>query len=382
MKRIACALICLFATLTVAVKSSAASAVSYAYVAYPTELAAYSVAANGQVTQLPGSPYAGIALNHLSVSGNYLFGPGHDNVHVYAYKRNADGTIDPKPVDVVNAKSHRNCSGLWSSQVSHDGTSLYVLQSGCQQEGDSLGLYIQTYRINEGGTLEFLSGIIDPFDNGTTAEKVSQLYFLADDTFAYQFSCQVINREFQGTYAVFERQSNGELVFHSAEIDNPDFGESAVCSATTDEANNVAGVEVNYQSPGTTPEFNSAKVTSFSSDANGDLTNENGFNVRTLSLPNGQVSAMSVSPDGKLLAVGGLGFQLFHWNGSAPVAYYSGVIQPSKQFSEFGWDTSNHLFALSTDGLRVYDATSSSYAEAPGSPIEKANATSMIVVAK
>jgi hypothetical protein len=82
-----------------------------------------------------------------------------------------------------------------------------------------------------------------------------------------------------------------------------------------------------------------------------------------------------------LLAVGGdNGFQLFHFNGALPITHYSSVLQPNNQFKEFGWDKSNHLFAVSADGLRVYNITPLAYSEAPGSPIPIPGAASVIVV--
>jgi hypothetical protein len=169
------------------------------------------------------------------------------------------------------------------------------------------------------------------------------------------------------------------LNFHSTEFDYPDFASHFCLNfLATDDFNNAAVELLAYNCCYT---FDQAKIASFSADANGDMSSANGFNVRTLSLQDGEVSAMSISPSGKLLAVGGPhGFQLFHFNGAAPPGYYSQVLQPNNQFEEFGWDKSDHLFALSTDGLRVYNITPSAYSEAPGSPLEIPGASSVIVV--
>ena len=54
--------------------------------------------------------------------------------------------------------------------------------------------------------------------------------------------------------------------------------------------------------------------------------------------------AASISPTGQLLAVGGgSAFQLFHFNGSAPVTKFSPAIAAGDNLLEFGWDRSNHL---------------------------------------
>jgi hypothetical protein len=56
------------------------------------------------------------------------------------------------------------------------------------------------------------------------------------------------------------------------------------------------------------------------------------------------------------------------------------VFHSSEQFIEFGWDKSNHLYALSQNALHVYDATSTSVKEAPGSPYSIPEASSVIVL--
>jgi hypothetical protein len=92
-----------------------------------------------------------------------------------------------------------------------------------------------------------------------------------------------------------------------------------------------------------------------------------------------RVSTQGCSP---LLAVGGSGFQIFHFNGSRPVTHYTGVLQPSENFERFGWDGDNHLYALSSGELYVYTVTSTSIEEASGSPYSIPEASSVIVLSK
>jgi hypothetical protein len=89
----------------------------------------------------------------------------------------------------------------------------------------------------------------------------------------------------------------------------------------------------------------------------------------------------SISPTGKLLAVGGgYAFQLFHFNGSEPVTKFSPAIAVDDNLLEFGWDKSNHLYSLSGSSLFVYTVTPTSIEQAPGSPISIPTAASVIVV--
>jgi len=53
-----------------------------------------------------------------------------------------------------------------------------------------------------------------------------------------------------------------------------------------------------------------------------------------------------MSPSGKLLAVGGYGLKVFHFNGAAPITPYSNVLTTAA-ITELHWDNNNHLYALS-----------------------------------
>jgi len=91
----------------------------------------------------------------------------------------------------------------------------------------------------------------------------------------------------------------------------------------------------------------------------------------------------SISPTGNLLAVGGgSAFQLFHFNGSAPVTKFSPAIAAGDNLLEFGWDNNNHLYSLTGTALLVYTVTPTSIEQAPGSPISIPGAGSVIVVAE
>jgi len=94
---------------------------------------------------------------------------------------------------------------------------------------------------------------------------------------------------------------------------------------------------------------------------------------------------MSISPSGKLLAVGGKnGFEIFHFNGPDPITHYTGVLQANDNFEEFGWDSDNHLYALSVGPsnyqLRVYTVTPTSFTENPGSPLAVSGTASSLIV--
>ena len=55
------------------------SPVAYVYVARPTHLDGFAASSTGRLHPVPGSPFSGIAVSHLSVTDKFLFGAGGDN---------------------------------------------------------------------------------------------------------------------------------------------------------------------------------------------------------------------------------------------------------------------------------------------------------------
>lgn len=355
--------------------------VAYVYVATPTYAVGYSVAPNGRLTPVPGSPYTDIALSHMSVNKNFLFGSGQDQENLYSYRMHADGSLTS--VDTYNVGGYDDCLKIGPTQVDRTGKTLYLSQFGCPGADNNLTSdNFQAWKINGDGTLQFLgndlmnSSLMDAF-------QTSPLYFVGNNSYGFQLGC--ISYNYDGNLAVYKRESGGTLGPYLGYLENlqqpaPPAGERYCGNfLATDDANHAA-VDLLISTDADGYGANQSVVASYTADASGNLTTlatsetmpEVGF---------GMVTAMSISPAGNLLAVGGNnGFRLFHFNGALPITHYSSVLQPNNQFKEFGWDKSNHLFAASADGLRVYNITPLGYSEAPGSPVPIAGATSVIVV--
>jgi hypothetical protein len=92
---------------------------------------------------------------------------------------------------------------------------------------------------------------------------------------------------------------------------------------------------------------------------------------------------MRTSPSGKLLAVGGSGLEIFHFNGGSPLTKYKTLLT-TDSIGQILWDDDNHMYALGSDTkgtgkLWVYTVTLTSVAEAPGSPYSITNAEGMVV---
>ena len=205
----------------------------------------------------------------------------------------------------------------------------------------------------------------------------SPLYFLSNNRYAYDLAR--VTSPSSGNYiASWRRTSLGDLVFNQFEINYPAFAEH-YCAAflATDNFELVS-----YTTDvGVTYNFQDARIDSFTAVSEGNLRSTNGLNAPVVALKNGDVTAMSISLTGNLLAMRGhYGFQIFRFNGANPVKHYSSVLQPNNQFLDFGWDSHSYLYALSTDGIRLYNLNTTAYSEAPGSPVSISNPTSVIVV--
>jgi hypothetical protein len=343
--------------------------VARAYFSTPTSVIGYAVAANGRVTSLPGSPYPNHAVTHLSYAHGFLFGPGIDNAHVYTYGIASNGSI--RQVASLDTSAYSQCEEMTTSQVDRTGTWLYVSQYACPGDQEGVDGNVMNFKIGSDGSVQFLGNTPSPAENGFA---LSPLYFLSSNAISYQVGCYGSAPYFNA----FQRESTGMLQPTSVSLDADGGVHSCVERVATDGTGHVA---LNFRefSRWVNPNDWTEKASSillYSADAQGSLHGISG--VDTLM---NDVTAMSISPGNDLLAAGGLeGFQIFHYNPTSSITHYSNVLQPKNNFVEFGWDKSNHLYALSTDGLRVYNITSAVYTESPGSPVSISGASSIIVL--
>jgi hypothetical protein len=126
-----------------------------------------------------------------------------------------------------------------------------------------------------------------------------------------------------------------------------------------------------------------ASLAVYTADSSGNLgTNSTYENMVTAEV--GNVYAMSASPAGNLLAVGGsAGLQVFFLNGSNPITAFTGFIA-EHNISQVFWDNYNHLYAISfaSGRLYVFTVTHTGYKQAPGSPHFLANPLALTVLSK
>jgi hypothetical protein len=86
-------------------------------------------------------------------------------------------------------------------------------------------------------------------------------------------------------------------------------------------------------------------------------------------MPQTTVGGMiEMSPSGKFLAAGGLGLQVFHFNGADPITPFTGLLTHD-QIDQMAWDNDNNLYAISQSAnkLSVFTVTAANAGPAAGS---------------
>lgn len=350
------------------------STVAYVYVSRPTHIDGFAVAKSGKLTPVPGSPFAHIRVFHLSTNKKFLIGTGSDGQHLYVFRIEANGSLTPASTTDLSSYEGPGCTvDFDDAAMDYAGVTYYVPRS-CG-DGDSW----QVFHIEANGNLHFIG-------NTTPQNGIGILRFLGNDKYAYEtgfYGCATAESDETFT-AAYKRESDGFLTFLGNDyVPMPPQAGATNYFCTNGESagdptDHLAVPVQNYgddEGP-----IDRIDIATYTADAQGKLTTQStAFNMAETS----QLllaDAASISPTGKLLALGGTGFEVFHFNGGGQATRFTGLLQPNSLFGEFGWDKDNHLFALTYYGLFVYNATPSRVEEAPGSPYSIDEASSVIVV--
>jgi len=357
------------------------SPVARVYVTRPTHVDVFNVSSSGKLTPAPGSPLSNIDLSHMSVNSKFLFGASDDGVHIITYSIASNGAL--KQVASIDAiqysgetDGYEDCSPVGPTLIDHTGVTVYNYQGQCDDTP-----WTQSFKIDENGSLQFMNRV-------PTTEDLSEseTVILGNNEYAYSFGSSYDN---PGTESfIYKRDSDGTLNEVGSTVTFPKpknagdvYNNDPV--AATDSTNHLV-LPIYEVNPNTSDDAGPYGLVSFTADSEGNLKTTNTLSQMPEPELGGELAAMSISPSGKLLAVGAgalntKGFQVFHFNGADPVTKYTGVLHSSEYFLEFGWDKANHLFALSSSALHIYDATPTSIKEESGSPISIPEASSVIV---
>jgi hypothetical protein len=358
--------------------AASSSPVAYVYVSRPTHVDGFAASSTGKLTPVPGSPFSGISVFHMSVTQKFLIGAGDDFQTIYTYSIASNGSL--RSVASLDATKYAMPGCCYGPQaVDFTGSTFYNSTANT-----NVGSFQETFKIESNGDLQFIGNT--ETDGTFDIKQVfpTGISFLGNNKFAYQTGCNRDDLAASAT-AGFKRESSGLLQPLGAmrELPKGNGGEIFCPTAlATDPSDHLAMVLTPWF--GGIPDGSNV-LASYTADSHGNLSTKSTIeNMATIGLGGFPVGPMSISASGKLLAIGvqygSGGFQVFHFNGSDPITKYTGLLNSGETFVEFGWDKDNHLYALSFNRLHVYSATSTSIKEEPGSPYSIPEASSVIVL--
>jgi hypothetical protein len=346
--------------------------VSSEYSGTTNRVVGYAANANGELTKIPGSPWAD-NLSYLAATGSLLFGstniPTDNGKNIFSYCVESNGALKYLGANnIQHTASENNCNVADDLALDHTGSFLYVYvdEAGC----DSQFAY-QSFAIKKStGKLDYL-GVTLP----SAFTLGHPLTILADNTYAYASGNGSEDAEICG----YKKSSNGNLV------DLNSYGGSPICNTAFPGTQGQPSGSSGYAGIVTADPTNHLAMNVVYFDENGAITNK----IATLAIntANGSqstkstysnmpesdvvyVNSVKMSPSGKLLAVGGSnGLQIFNFNSSGQATVNTGLVSRANIKAMY-WDNHNHLYAISSvdNALHVFTVIASSATEAAGSP--------------
>lgn len=365
---------------------ASAQTVAHVYVGSGSHILAFSAASNGKLTPVPGSPF-NYNLSLMGSNSHYLFGFEPSSVVIDSFSMAANGALHKAATTNTQAYEPSTCDPLtyWNGQglrIDHSGQNLY---NAAIPEDLYCYSKFQSYKINNtDGKLTFLGDTDKIFFGGP------QLYMLGNNQFAYSPNCAAaFGNGPSPDVTVFQRLSSGELItsksgvaipaapLDTSNTDGSNSGYYCPITMATDPTNHAAMTLWAYD-PDDNGAYGPVVVATFTADAKGNLTTTSTYkNMAVSETGRGGSGGMRMSPSGKLLAIGGSGLEIFHFNGGNPVTKFKTLL-PGFNVAQILWDNTNHLYVTGTTSggagkLYVYTVTPTSVTEAPGSPYSVTN---------
>jgi hypothetical protein len=367
--------------------------VAHVYVASTDQVYAFSAAADGRLTPVPGSPFSA-SLSWIAANSHYLFGTEADGTTIASFSMASDGALKVvatiNTADFYQGRYGGSCNPYFPVQfrIDHSGKNLY---NAVDPEDGFCGSVFQSFSINnDNGELTYL-GASNWILNGTAA-----IDFLGNNEYAYSPQCTYVDGNASYFIVGLKRLSSGQLdgfntgpyTGAAGPIPSDPSGQGNYCptSVAPDPTNHMAVMlqdVANADGPMRQGEpaeccTEPPVIATYTAAADGTISTTSTYrnmpSAETVGYQgypaNGQ---MRMSPSGKLLAVVGSGLEIFHFNGADPITKYK-TLQANKPITQVYWDTNNHLYAIEYDGssstgkLYVYTVTPTSVTEAPGSP--------------
>lgn len=370
----ACACFLLAATAASAQRAEASSnaPVAIVYVSHPSansstapnNIVAWWANAQGKLTPVAGSPFAGNVIP-MALNGGYLFGGSVDGTHIDSFSISSVGAL--KQVASLDDQKYLSgsCDQVMDLTLDHTGATLYAY-AGWFGPGCASDATWQSFKVDgSNGSLAYLGNA------GHNDLWSYPLSFIGNNEYAFEAS----GNEIYG----FRREGNGMLVYATDTTYRPagPNGETYNAQDAAADPTNHVGVLMQPNGSGET------QVGTYTASSTGSLSTNSTAN----NMPKSEIGGpfySQMAPSGQLVAVAGQsGLQVFHFNGASPATHSTGLLTTSR-IDEMYWDNDNHLYAISNlaGKLYVFTVTPTSYSEAAGSPYTIAEPQGLIVLPK
>jgi len=321
----------------------------------------YNASATGQLTAIPGSPFKP-GTQIVGTNKTQFFTLGKTTIHSYAVESN--GAIGSQLSDIgflgyAGGSCGGGTGGIGDAVLDHTGQYIYLL---LENGGDASCAAYQTYKINSNGSFTFDGDTEENFglQSSPNALSVDLPSIMGNETFAYadessghDSSPIGFRRESSGTLETMQfTETDPTLTNGNYNVEYPDASPTG---------NYVVFQLYPYDS-------NPPQIGSYTADSEGNLTTTNtSSNMPTSGL---EAPASTFSPDGKMFVLyadqeaaggSGNGIEIYSFNGASPLTFYTRLLTGT-QIDQVAWDSSNHLYAMSshTNALYVFTVTPAS----------------------
>jgi hypothetical protein len=335
---------------------------------------AYTAAADGRLTPVPGSPFHDNVIS-MAVNGKYLFGSNRAGVYVAAFLIQSDGALKWTTSTDVARYNPSGCVVPGDLIFDHTGADLYFAGTA---GGECDSTLYQSFKVQSSdGYLQFLGNTPVSFLFNTP------LSFSGNNLYAYGSNCINFQGNWLDTFTAYKRESNGLLTATSidAPLPAPPHSGDIYCRTLTaaDPTNHFAMV-LQPIDTSTSSQDGPEQLATYTIGSSGALsTASTSQNMPATAIE--PVAVLSMAPSGKLLAAGGInGLQIFHFNGASPMQAYKQLLS-GVDIENAYWDNANHLYATSQNrhSLYVFAVTTTSASQAPGSPYNIPGTQNIIV---
>jgi hypothetical protein len=340
-------------------KAQSTSAFVYVQVQGPAgAVYGYSASPTGQLTAIPGSPFKP-GTQIVGSNKSQFFTLGKTTIH--SYEVGSNGAIGSQLTDIgylnfAGSSCGGGTNGLSNAALDHTGQYIYVL---LQNGGDGSCAAYQTYNV---GSFTFQGDTEKSLAAGES-DSVGLPSILGNESFGYA-------NEWVGHYSDlvgFKRDSSGTLQVMPFTETDPTLSGSNYLPANPDASPDGNYVVVQLYPDNGGGDSNPPQLGSYTVDASGNLSTTNtSSNMPTTAL---EQPSSTFSPDGKLFVLYGdqgpggsqNGIEIYSFNGASPLTFYTRLLTGTA-IDQVAWDSSNHLYAISThtNELYVFTVTSSS----------------------